>query len=53
VHNLGPLAKKHKTWYQSMVSAPNDGDKIRDATREMDEALTGFMVSFSLLHRSN
>jgi hypothetical protein len=42
---MSPLAKKHKLWFQSAVSAPNDGDKFKNSMREMDEAFNVFMVS--------
>jgi hypothetical protein len=41
---MSPLAKKHKVWFQPAISAPNEGEKIKNAMREMDEAFNSFMV---------
>ncbi|PVG04814.1 hypothetical protein CPB86DRAFT_746923 [Serendipita vermifera] len=48
VCNSEPLARKHKTWFQFVVSVKSDEDKIKDSIREMDEAFNTFTTKLQI-----
>ncbi|PVG02915.1 hypothetical protein CPB86DRAFT_724318, partial [Serendipita vermifera] len=48
VREIEPLARKHKAWYETTVYAKGDGDRIKDATRDMDEAFNKFTTQFQM-----
>ncbi|PVG00373.1 hypothetical protein CPB86DRAFT_222868, partial [Serendipita vermifera] len=48
VKGIQPLARKHKTWYQTLISAKDDADQINGAIRDMEEASNKFLTRLQL-----
>ncbi|CAG8746953.1 454_t:CDS:2, partial [Acaulospora colombiana] len=48
VRGIEPLARKHKTWYQSIIGVKSDEDKIQESIREMDEAFNTFTMKLQI-----